>query len=114
MSFLSELVRWNRKPEIQRNDGSFQSLADAIALFQGGLYYPGYTTTIPGEKSEPVLESFLGYVQGIYKTNGVIFAVSEARRLLFSDVALKYRRLGTVGGGNDLFGTRDLRLLERP
>lgn len=115
MSFLSELVRWNpKRAQIQRNDGSFQSLADAIALFQGGLYYPGYTTTIPGEKSEPVMESFLGYVQGVYKTNGVIFAVSEARRLLFTDITFKYRRLGTVGGGNDLFGTRDLRLLERP
>ena len=119
MSFLSELLRWGPPApqsgwQIARNDGTFQSLADAIALFQGGLYQPAYSTTIPGEKSEPVIESFLGYAQGIYKANGVIFAVSKARRLLFSDVSLKYRRLGTVGGGNDLFGTRELRILERP
>jgi len=95
MSFLSELLRWGPPApqsgwQIARNDGTFQSLADAIALFQGGLYQPAYSTTIPGEKSEPVIESFLGYAQGIYKANGVIFAVSEARRLLFSDVSVKY------------------------
>jgi hypothetical protein len=121
VSVRGEIVRFGRElvgrqaPEIQRyNDGSFQSLADAIALFQQGLYYPGYTTTIPGQKSEPVLETFIGYVQGVYKTNGVVFAVSQARSLLFSDVALKWRRLGQVGGGSDLFGTPALRLFERP
>lgn len=115
MSFLRELVRWN-PPEIARNDGSFQAFVDQMVLFQQHMYTPAnmYTTSIPGEKAEPVTDSFLGYVQGIYKTNGVIFAVSMARARLFSEMRFKFRRYGTVGGGNDLFGTQDLRPLEVP
>lgn len=115
MSFLSELLRWNApEPEAQRfNDGTFQTFTDQLAYFQGQLYQPYMTTSI-GEKAEPILENFLGYVQGAYKSNGVVFGISMARMLLFSDVRFKFRRLGTVGGGNDLFGNPDLRLLERP
>lgn len=115
MSFLSELLRWNGpEPEAKRfNDGTFQTFTDQLAYFQGQLYQPYMTTSI-GEKTEPILENFLGYVQGAYKSNGVVFGISMARMLLFSDVRFKFRRLGTVGGGNDLFGNPDLRLLERP
>lgn len=113
MSFLRELVRWN-PPQVTRNDGSFQGFVDQLALFQGQLYQPAYTTSIPGEKVETPTDSFLGFVQGIYKTNGIIFAVSMARARLFSEMRFKFRRYGTVGGGNDLFGTQELRPLEVP
>lgn len=119
MSMLGDLtrdiVRWKPR-EIERNDGSFQAYVDYLVKFQGLLYggTPGYTTTYPTARAEPILDTFLGYVQGAYAANGVIFAVSMARMLLFSDVTLKFRRLGTIGGGNDLFGNQDLRLFERP
>lgn len=117
MSFLRDLVRWN-PPEVARNDGTFQGYVDQLVQFQNQLYFPaggpGYTTTYPSQKAEPILDTFTGYVQGAYKANGVIFAVSMARMQLFSDVTLKFRRLGTSGGGNDLFGNPDLRILERP
>lgn len=116
--FTRDLVRWSPR-EIERNDGSMQSYIDAYVRFQNQLYYPqnggiGYTTSVPGQKAEHIPDTFAGYVQGAYQSNGVIFAVSMARMLLFSDVALKFRRLGTSGGGNDLFGNQDLRVLERP
>jgi len=117
MSFLRDLVRW-KPTEIERNDGSFQGYVDQLVQFQSNLYYPsggvGYTTTYPGQRAEPILDTFLGYTQGAYKANGVVFAVSMARMMLFSDVTFKFRRLGTSGGGNDLFGNPDLRILERP
>lgn len=113
MSFLRELTRWSA-PEVARNDGSFQAYVDQIAAFQGMLYQPQYTSTIPGEKAEPVVESYLGYSTGIYKKSAPVFSVSMARARLFSEARFKFRRLGTVGGGNDLFGTQELTLLERP
>lgn len=114
--FTRDVVRWSPRQDILRNDGSFQAYVDYLVKFQGLLYggTPGFTTTYPGSRAEPILDTFVGYVQGAYASNGVIFAVSMARMLLFSDVTLKFRRLGTIGGGNDLFGNTDLRILERP
>lgn len=104
-----------RSTEIERAwNPDWQGLVDAYLKFQGGMYQPGYTTTYAGQKAEPVLDTFIGYVQGAYKTNGVIFSVSLARAMLFTDVRFKWRRYGDVGGGNDLFGNRDLDLLEHP
>lgn len=119
MSFLTELVRWNRPApaaEIERYyNPEWQGWVDALAKFQGQLYGPtGVTTSIPGERIEPVLDTFVGYVQGAYKANGVVFAVSLARSMLFTDITFKWRSKGTVGGGSDLFGNPALLPLERP
>jgi hypothetical protein len=92
----------------------WQGLVDAYMQFQGQVYQPGYTTTYAGQKAEPVLDSFVGYIQGAYKSNGVAFAISMARAMLFTDVAFRWRRYGQSGGGNDLFGTPELRPLEVP
>jgi hypothetical protein len=92
----------------------WQGFVDAYLKFQGQVYQPGYTTTYAGQKAEPVLDSFIGYVQGAYKTNGPVFAISLARAMLFTDITFKWRRYGQSGGGNDLFGTDALRPLERP
>lgn len=101
--------------ELQRfGDPSFQSWVDSYLLFQGQAYQPGYTTTYAGQKAEPVADTFAGYSSGAYKANGIIFAVSMARARLFSEARFKFRRLGQTGGGNDLFGNRDLERLERP
>lgn len=117
MSFLADLVRWNPPPaqQVQRAyNASWQSWVDSFLHFGGGIYQPSVTTTYAGQKSEPVLDTFAGYVYGAYKVNGVIFAVSMARARLFSEARFKWRRYGQTGGGNDLFGNADLRLLERP
>lgn len=101
-------------PFIERMDPSFQSWADAFLQFQGQLYQPGYTTTYAGQKVEPVTDSFLGYVTGAYKRNGIIFAVSMARARPFSEIQFAFRRRRQSGGGNDLFGTRALDVLDTP
>jgi len=101
--------------EIERfGDPSFQAWADSWLRYQGGVYSPSYTTTYAGQKVEPVQDTFLGYVQGAYKTNGVIFAVSMARARPFSEIAFKFRRKGQSGGGSDLFGKKELDILDVP
>jgi len=116
VSFFRELTRWsNPAPEIERfGDPSFDAYANAWFRYQGQMYAPAVTTSIPGSKTEPVADNYIGYVQNAYKSNGVIFAVSQARAMLFTDITFKWRRYGQTGGGNDLFGTTDLAVLERP
>lgn len=123
MSFLQELLRWNPPPPpaaapdvIERAyNPEWQGLVDAYLRYQGQIYSPsGYSTSIPGQAAEPVMASFVGYVQGAYKANGVVFAVSMARAMLFTDITFRWRRYGQTGGGNDLFGNADLVPLERP
>lgn len=117
--FGRELVRWTpaaveKIQDVERFDPTFQGFVDSMLNFQGTLYQPSYTTTYAGQKAEPVADTFLGYATGAYKANGIIFAVSMARARLFSEARFKFRRYGQVGGGNDLFGNRDLEILERP
>jgi hypothetical protein len=118
VSFLRELTRWGRpeSAEIERAyNPEWQGFVDQWFRYQGQIYgQQGYATTIPGSKSEPVLNTFVGYIQGAYKANGVVFAVSSARAMLFTDITFKWRRFGQSGGGNDLFGNNDLIPLERP
>lgn len=119
MSFLRELVRWNQPApvtEVERTwNPEWQGWVDSWLRYQGQIYSTaGATGSIPGEKVEPVADSFVGYVQGAYKANGVVFAVSLSRSMLFTDITFKWRRKGTVGGGSDLFGDQALIPLERP
>jgi hypothetical protein len=133
MSVGQELVRFGReligrsRPEpepsesaeefrwLQRmGEPTFQAWVDSFLQFQGQIYQPSYTTTYAGQKVEPVTDSFLGYVGGAYKANGIVFAVSMARARPFSEVAFKFRSRGQSGGGSDLSGNRDLEILETP
>jgi hypothetical protein len=128
MSVGQEIVRFGREligrnvrviepagSEIQRfGTPTFQSWVDSVLNFQGQLYQPSYTTTYAGQKVEPVTDSFLGYVSGAYKSNGIIFAVSMARARPFSEISFKFRRKHQAGGGNDLFPTRELDILDVP
>lgn len=80
--------------------------------YGGLLPYSGFTMSTL--KAEPVEDTYMGYVLGAYRANGVVFGVSVARALLLSEATFKFRRRGTVGGGNDLFGTQALGVLETP
>jgi hypothetical protein len=105
----------HRRQYVQRmGDPTFQAWVDSFLNFQGHIYQPAYTTTYAGQKVEPVTDSFLGYVSGAYKANGIVFAVSMARARPFSEVAFKFRRRRQVGGGSDLWGDERLSLLEEP
>lgn len=95
-------------------DPSFQAYVDSFLTYQGQVYQPTYTTTYMGQKVEPVINTFLGYVHGAYKANGIIFAVSMARARPFSEIAFTYRRRRKSNGGNDLFGNATLDILDTP
>jgi len=79
-----------------------------------GLNYPlsGVQQTL-GSKTENIDQSFTGYVQGAYKSNGVVFACMLARMLLFSEARFQFRQRRS-GRPGDLFGTEALALLETP
>lgn len=57
--------------------------------------------------------SFSQYCQSIYKSNGVIFATVLARILLFTEAKFRWQRM-REGRPGDLFGTRDLEVLDNP
>jgi phage portal protein BeeE len=78
----------------------------------GGLNYPITGVPMSG-KVEQLETSFEGYVQGAYKSNGVIFATSLARSLLFSEARFQFQRL-EGGRPTALWGDRALDLLEAP
>lgn len=78
-----------------------------------GLGYPlTPAQTLVGDREE-VPNSFSAYVSGVYKSNGVVFACMLARLLLFSEMRFQFRRV-TNGRPGDLFGTKDLSILETP
>lgn len=107
-------VRRSRGQELERYDPSFQAWADMFLQYQGQIYQPSYTTTYDGQKVEAPADTFLGYAEGAYKRNGVIFSVSMARARPFSEVTFKWRRKRDTGGGPNLWGNPELSLLENP
>jgi hypothetical protein len=70
------------------------SFNDLLQSFQfGGLSYQLQMGGTPGQKSESIENSYLGYVQGAYKRNGIIFACMAARQLLFSEARFQFRQV---------------------
>lgn len=81
-----------------------------------GANYPFLMTgggPAPADGGEQVDANFRGYIDGIYKRNGVVFACMAARQLLFSEARFQFRRLRD-GRPGDLFGTQALQILEQP
>lgn len=69
--------------------------------------------TSPGQSQEEIDDTFLGFVRGAYKQNGVVFACILARMLLFSQARFQFQAI-EKGRPGQFFGTPDLRILERP
>jgi phage portal protein BeeE len=82
-------------------------------IYAGQSYSFVPQQTLPGKPAAEISQSYGGYVQGIYKSNGVVFACMEARRRVFSEARFQYRQLRN-GRPGDLFGTSDLQILENP
>lgn len=78
-----------------------------------GVPGPGLSFTGPGSKQEPIGNWFSSIARLAYKTNGVVFACMLARMLLFSEARFQFQQLNQGRPGN-LYGTRDLRILEEP
>lgn len=79
--------------------------------------YKGVSYPILGGSTSPdresVEDSFVGYVRQVYKSNGVVFACMTARQMLFSEARFMWQRLDQ-GRPGDLFGNRELSILEQP
>lgn len=77
--------------------------------------YGSSSRTRDGKPTEDIQNSFTGYVNGAYKSNGPVFAIILSRLLLFSEARFQWRRLkGDNGRPGDLFGTTALSVLEKP
>lgn len=79
----------------------------------GGTSYPFIQGGTPSGNTETIESTFEGYVNGAYKSNGVIFACMAARALLFSEARFQFRQM-RFGRPGDLFGTAALAPLEAP
>jgi HK97 family phage portal protein len=91
---------------------SFQQWVDYFKF--GGNTYPfvvNQGNTV--QANEEIGGSFQGYVDGVYKRNGVVFSCMAARALLFSEARFQFQRM-RGGRPGDLYGTEELRLLETP
>lgn len=77
------------------------------------MSYPLLGMTGYGSAVESVSNNFSSYVQGAYKSNGVVFATVLSRILLFSEARFQWQRISN-GRPTDLFGTQDLAILETP
>lgn len=100
----------------KRNITTIDQYAQALNEFlYNGHGYPitGVQQTFSGEKVERITNSLESYAQQAYAGNGVVFACMSVRQLVFSAVRFQWQRLNR-GRPSDLFGTRDLDLLERP
>lgn len=89
------------------------SVDDYLSQFGfGGLPYSviGSSPTLDREQVE---NSFTGYVRAAYKSNGVVFAAMLARLMIFGEARFQFQRLRD-GKAGDLFGTRELAVLEKP
>jgi HK97 family phage portal protein len=84
----------------------------ALLQYAGNTYAAGQQSLAGGPPKE-VSQSFQGYVQGVYKANGVVYACISARMHYFSQVRFQFRQMRN-GRPGDLFGTQELQILERP
>ncbi len=96
----------------ERDAFSFQDWVDTFK-FGGEQYGIVGSGGTPGQAEEQIAANFAGYVEGAYKSNGVVFACMVARQLLFSEARFSFR-WWTNGRPGDLHGTPALRPLERP
>lgn len=100
------------RPEERAADPAI-SLADwhDMMSYQNLTYLLGGSQT--SMDTESIENSFTGYVNGIYKTNGIVFALMEARRSVFTEARFQFQRINK-GRPGELFGSPALNLLEYP
>jgi phage portal protein BeeE len=113
---LLERIQEVRQPEVR----SITSIDDYIGAlsqfqFQGNSYSYGSNVqqTLGSEPAERIPNDLVGYATAAYAANGPIFACMLVRQLVFSAVRFQWQAL-VDGKPAKLFGTPELRALERP
>ena len=100
-----------KKPAPESRYGLSDYLDQFVQFQVNGNQY--LVTTQQGSSGEKIENSFTGYVNGLYKSNGIVFAVTAVRLLLFAEARFRFRQF-SAGEPGDPYGTPALRLLERP
>lgn len=77
--------------------------------YGGNQYTSPIRTTYGNQASEPIGNSFDGYVRAAYQSNGPVFALILVRMLVFGEPLFQF--LNTRG---EYFGGRELSILEAP
>jgi phage portal protein BeeE len=112
---MIDRLRAPREPERMSID-EYSQMVSSFAF--GGIGY-GYgpsgiqQTLAGGQSTEMAPNNFVGLATQAYAANGPVFACMLVRMLVFSSVRFRWQRLRD-GKPSDTFGSRDLRLLERP
>jgi predicted ABC-type ATPase len=81
----------------------------------GGAPYAttGLTQTLPGESVEPIGNDLVAYATELRATNGVVYACTAVRQLVFSAVRFQYQMF-RKGRPSELWGDPSLAQLESP
>jgi len=108
MPRLWDLLRSDFAPTVN----NLGDLAQAKKMSFEGLTYPLFGWGSSGQPEE-IEQTFMGHVQGAYKSDGVVFATILARMLLFTEIRFSFVRLNN-GRPGELFGNQSLRILEEP
>lgn len=86
--------------------------AQQWATYNGHTY--GLTGSMPrGSKEETPENSFTGYINGAYKSSGVVFAAMLTQQLIFSEARLVWQDFNS-GKPGDISWTDDLNLFIKP
>lgn len=102
-------------PAAEKRYGFGQWVSDVLK-FGGNTYGLGgnpIATSWDGTPVEKIAASFAGFVTGGYSADTVVFGIELKRMLIFSDARFQWRRI-VSGQPQDLFGSQELGVLERP
>lgn len=106
----SKLRRGNTEQRLDQN--AWGQMYGDVMTFGGNTYPLGMMPRSSGN-TESIANDFVGYSQGAYKASGVVFACMVARMLVFSEARFQYQTLNN-GRPGDLFGSKELAVLETP
>jgi phage portal protein BeeE len=114
---VANLFRWLSTGQTSERGGtvlplSFDQWVDYMS-FNGSTYPFIVNNGNTPQANEEIGGDFRGYVEGIYKRNGIVFACMAARQLLFSEARFQFQQM-RAGRPGDLFGTPALQPLETP
>lgn len=86
---------------------------NGIGYGYGSGLTSGVQQTLKGPATEMAPNNFRGLAEHAYAANGVVFACMLVRMLVFSSVRFRWQNIDN-GKPSDMFGTPELRALERP
>ena len=113
---LLERVSQARGVSASRSITTVDDYLDALNsfMFEGNTYgFPNVQQTLASDPVEKIANDLVGYASAAYAANGPVFAVMAVRQLIFSAVRFRWVQYED-GKPSRQFGSRDLRLLERP